>query len=461
MIVATTYKPIIYGLDSSDGSILWSLNLDAGMIPFSTSLGLKSVPLYIQRSTANYRYAPQASVIFVDKHTKNGVIVLFNPVNGTFIKRISLNAPIKRVELLPFNNAENLHPLLVIDTRDTVSLIPSIESDFLLSPPEPTYLFFYDVRGRLEGSQLDIANRTLIQKWKSSLLLSPTQKVVAVIGKPMSERVHSSGRVLGDRSVLYKYSNPNLVAVVTFDKEHSSLHIYLIDVVNGYNVYSAKQNKVSEPFYFVHCENWFTYSYWNEKARRTEIAVIELYEGLKQTNELTFSSLTPVVAPVINAVSQAYIFPQGVTAMGVTDTEQGLSTRSILIAMPFGGLYGISKRMLDARRPLEMTPQFAEEMLIPYRPELPLLSEDFINYNQTVLQVRGIKAAPSGLESTSLVFAYGLDLFFTRMTPSGTFDILKDDFDHKLITAVLVSLIVACFVCRKIGRSRAVKQAWQ
>lgn len=73
--------------------------------------------------------------------------------------------------------------------------------------------------------------------------------------------------------------------------------------------------------------------------------------------------------------------------------EQGLSTRSILIAMPFGGLYGISKRMLDARRPLEMTPEYAEEMLIPYRPEIPIVSEDFINYNQTVLNVRAIKTA--------------------------------------------------------------------
>uniref|UniRef100_A0A914HS65 ER membrane protein complex subunit 1 n=1 Tax=Globodera rostochiensis TaxID=31243 RepID=A0A914HS65_GLORO len=40
-----------------------------------------------------------------------------------------------------------------------------------------------------------------------------------------------------------------------------------------------------------------------------------------------------------------------------------------------------------------------------------------------------IRTTPSGLETTSLVFAYGIDLFYTRVTPSGTFDILKDDFD--------------------------------
>ena len=36
------------------------------------------------------------------------------------------------------------------------------------------------------------------------------------------EHVHSQGRVLGDRSVLYKYLNPNLVAVVTEGEEIGS-----------------------------------------------------------------------------------------------------------------------------------------------------------------------------------------------------------------------------------------------
>lgn len=67
---------------------------------------------------------------------------------------------------------------------------------------------------------------------------------------------------------------------------------------------------------------------------------------------------------------------------------------------------------------------------------------------------------PSGLESTSLVLAYGLDMFFTRVTPSGTFDILKDDFDYALISLVLVVLVVASVVCKRLARARSIKQAW-
>lgn len=41
------------------------------------------------------------------------------------------------------------------------------------------------------------------------------QKITQVVSKNPIERVHSQGRVLADRSVLYKYVNPNLIAVVT------------------------------------------------------------------------------------------------------------------------------------------------------------------------------------------------------------------------------------------------------
>ncbi|VDK28866.1 unnamed protein product [Anisakis simplex] len=65
------------------------------------------------------------------------------------------------------------------------------------------------------------------------------------------------------------------------------------------------------------------------------------------------------------------------------------------------------------------------------------------------------------MESTSLMFAYGLDLFFARLTPSGTFDILKDDFDHLLISVVLVGFVIASVICKKLGKNHTLKQAWQ
>ena len=50
--------------------------------------------------------------------------------------------------------------------------------------------------------------------------------------------------------------------------------------------------------------------------------------------------------------------------------------------------------MLDAMRPLELTAEMREEGgFIPYMPEIPIPSEEMVNYNQTVHNVRGIKMA--------------------------------------------------------------------
>lgn len=53
------------------------------------------------------------------------------------------------------------------------------------------------------------------------------QQIISVASKNPIEHVHSQGRVLGDRSVLYKYINPNLVAFVTQapDATHKSRFI--------------------------------------------------------------------------------------------------------------------------------------------------------------------------------------------------------------------------------------------
>lgn len=53
-------------------------------------------------------------------------------------------------------------------------------------------------------------------------------QLVAIAGKNPLEHVHSQGRVLVDRSVLYKYINPNLVAVVTQanDPTHKCMYRY-------------------------------------------------------------------------------------------------------------------------------------------------------------------------------------------------------------------------------------------
>ena len=70
-------------------------------------------------------------------------------------------------------------------------------------------------------------------------------------------------------------------------------------------------------------------------------------------------------------------------------------------------------------------------------------------------------SAATELESTSVVFVHGLDLYCTSMTPSKGFDLLNDDFDYYVISSVLMALIAAAFVTKKMSQRKALNQAWR
>lgn len=80
----------------------------------------------------------------------------------------------------------------------------------------------------------------------------------------------------------------------------------------------------------------------------------------------------------------------------------------IAVGLSTGGIVEMPWHLLDPRRPVLGNNQPREEGTIPYMPELPLSSESIINYNKSISRIQGIYSAPSGLESTCLVVAYGL-----------------------------------------------------
>jgi ER membrane protein complex subunit 1 len=125
-------------------------------------------------------------------------------------------------------------------------------------------------------------------------------------------------------------------------------------------------------------------------------------------------------------------------------------------------VYNLPKQLTDPRRPnMNNPPELREPGLPPYIPELLLPQEFVLNYNQSLWDPRGIETSPTGLESTSVVFVYGLDLYCTRIAPSKGFDLLKDDFDYYVISSVLAALIGAAFITKKLSQRKSLKQAWR
>ncbi len=60
--------------------------------------------------------------------------------------------------------------------------------------------------------------------------------------------------------------------------------------------------------------------------------------------------------------------------------------------------------------------------------------------------IKNVITTPALLESTSLVFAYGVDVFGTRVSPSFAFDILGKGFNKLSLMATVAALWVGVVV---------------
>ncbi|XP_053680149.1 ER membrane protein complex subunit 1 [Anopheles nili] len=467
MLVVVTSTGKVFGIDNVSGKHHWVRYLPS----FSGFGNGQPMRLLVQRTSRFYPLPAQCVILGREKsQSGKGLLYIFNPISGMPVAGggiVELPYRVQQVALLHHTGTDFLKGLLLLDENSHAHVVP----ESLAMHADNFYLFSIDketaqIRGFLVQYRQKTAGNEMLQTiptWQIDLSgAGKSQQIIACESKSSIEHVHSQGRVMADRSVLYKYINPNLVAVATHgpDNIHKYiLNVHLVDVVSGSIVFSMSHKRIRPPLHMVHSENWLVYSYYNDKARRTEMTSIELYEGKTQTNSTVWSSLDAPPLPMVER--QSYILPVAVASLKETITEKGITSKHILIGLATGAVAEMSWALLDPRRPVTSPEKAREEGIIPYMPELPLPHEILINYNQTVAHIRGMHTAPSGLESTCLVLVHGLDLFVTRVSPSKTFDLLKEDFDYFLITVVLIVLTTTSFVVKQLASKKLVKQAWK
>jgi hypothetical protein len=108
--------------------------------------------------------------------------------------------------------------------------------------------------------------------------------------------------------------------------------------------------------------------------------------------------------------------------------------------------------------------QFAatkEEALPPYQPLLPLKLTDVLTHYNPVVQVQGIISSPTALESTSIVFCYGLDLFFTPVQTARAYDVLSPGFNYKFLYASVLVVLTLAIVTTYIAQYKALQDRWK
>lgn len=70
-------------------------------------------------------------------------------------------------------------------------------------------------------------------------------------------------------------------------------------------------------------------------------------------------------------------------------------------------------------------------------------------------------SVPAGLESNSLLFAYGAELFYTRITPAAHFDSLASDFSYGLLVVAIAGLAAATVFARYSAQAAQLKAKWE
>ena len=306
------------------------------------------------------------------------------------------------------------------------------------------------------------------------------QKVMRVSAPLAEERVASIGKVLGDRSVLYKYLNSNAVVVIASNRQKGEMSVSVLDAASGSVLYTAEHKgvDVTRPIASVISENWLAYSFTSDPldsslSKGYVMGVAELYESdlPNDRGPLGLASNYSATGPSISAVchkpyviSQTFHLPEEISTMAVSQTTQGITSRQLLVSLSrSNAIVGIPRHMLDPRRPAGRDPTSAqlEEGLTRYQPVMDFDPKIHLNHRNEIFGVRHIMTSPSGMESTSLVFAYGLDIFGTRISPSFAFDILGSSFNKLQLGLTVVALTIGVYVVAPLITRKQTNSLWQ
>ncbi|KAF4982948.1 hypothetical protein FZEAL_1518 [Fusarium zealandicum] len=443
LIVLATRRGRMYGLSTEhNGQVVWS----------------KSVLPQIPGETLDVRGI----------YAKDEGVVTLRGAKGEYVAIKSDTGDV--VEVMPPGSLPPVASTVVVDSPSGKWLLPiGVSGEAGPIPagwtPDQT-IVVQGEGGTLKGLNFVEENNKVSEEeiWQLELFLGQT---IVDIAKPAPhDPVASIGRVLADRRVSYKYLNPNTIVVAAVNKAEASLSVQLVDTISGQVLASQSYAGVdsTKPISCTMAENWYACTFFgefslNDGTKRSikgyQIVVTDLYESSSPDDRgplgdaVNFSSLSPIDTPTGPPLpwveEQAFVVSQPLDTLAVTQTRQGISNRQVLAYMPEShSIVGLVRQILDPRRPVgrDSTPAEKEaEGLIQYTPGIEIDPRSVVSHHRNIFGVKRIIAAPAIVESTTLVVAYGVDVFGTRVAPSGVFDILGNGFNKVTLMLTVVALL--------------------
>ncbi|KAL5202087.1 hypothetical protein ABZP36_013039 [Zizania latifolia] len=496
LLILLTKAGKVIALHTGDGRIIWSNLLPS--LRASKSGEMPSALRIYQWQVPHHRVMREnPSILVVGRSGTDsaapGVLSVLDSYSGEELNSLKFDHSVVQIIPLMLKDSSEQRLHLIVDSHYRAHLYPRSPDAinvFLHEIPN-TYFYTVDIeknviRGHSLQKSCDLSSDdeycfSTKELW-SIVFPSDAERIAITETRKMNEVVHTQAKIIADQDVMYKYLSKNLVFVATVSPKAASeigsaapeeawLVAYLIDAVTGRILHRVTHHGAQGPVHAVVSENWVVYLYFNLRAHRFEMAVIEIYDQSRADNKDVLklilgkhnlsAPITSYIRSEVMVKSQSYFFTHSVKTMTVTQTAKGITSKQLLIGTIGDQVLALDKRFVDPRRSVNPTQQEKEEGIIPLTDSLPIIPMSYVTHSLQVEALRGIVAIPSKLESTTLVFTYGVDLFYTRLAPSRTYDSLTDEFSYALLLITIVALVAAIIFTWIWSEKKELNDKWR
>lgn len=433
----------VIAIDSENGSVAWKSQIDANG---------QSIIDFVDKPATN-------EVVLVLKHS----LLSFDIRNGKITSTRTFEDEILNSFLLRLENEEEVIALK-LSKNSKLQLFK--DNDINIKADQ--YLID-ETTDCVQGYKIN--DRDLTPTWKFE---KPNEKVLLIKTKPMHTKTSSIGITLSDKSVLYKYLNPNLISIITEEEDTKVLRYYLIDSVSGNILYTHEHSKDevvdSDSIQLCMDDNWIVYTFFVKAPKlQQRIIVFDLFDtkekSVKTANLVSaFESNT-----TINFISKkSFIFPERIVSLASTQTKFGITLKSMLFLTESGSLIEVPKFLLNSRRIAnrELTSKDYQDdfRMMPYEPVIPKNNFQVLNHKHQLIldpDTNQILMKPTELESTSVVcFANKFNIFCNVVQPSLSYDLLSQNFDRIKLVLTILALLAAYLITKPFVFSRRLNAYW-
>ncbi|KAK6200063.1 uncharacterized protein RJT21DRAFT_127029 [Scheffersomyces amazonensis] len=456
-------------ITSSHTDVLSEIEDDTGLTKYVLLYdnGSKSI-IAINSSTGKFEW--KASVSEAPKkflQVNDNIIALFStsiieidPLDGSLVSR----TPVEDAVSITLARGNAKKDTFIIEKSNSFEAISPIAQDAFA---------FKSNSEKVQGHKLvHGGSKSSIQTWTFQ---PKGEKILDAISKDWNSVTASIGTPLADKSILYKYLNPNVIAILT-ETDQKQLKLYLIDGILG-TVLEIFEHTINEVIDFssinlIIDDNWVIYSYF-VKAPKLEqrINVIDLYDtdkSIKNGPQVIISSHEQ--NSTINSFTEkSFIFPERIINLSSSKSSNGITVKSITALTESGYLIEIPKYILNSRR-IEDRQLNQEDYLndfkpLAYDPVISISTYSVLNHKHKLITNKNIKGeiliVPTHYESTSVIcYINKYNYFCSLIQPSSSFDTLGSGFETVKLLLTMAALLAVYIITKPLVSNKKLNDQW-